>query len=56
MTHLSWDELDARVLERRSSLDQGGAAGIWALVGKVFIRKLLGRIECSGFVVSLWPR
>jgi hypothetical protein len=66
MTHLSWDEFGARVLERRSSRNPGRAAGLrpwWVkalvrkvLVRKVLVRKVLGRIRCSGFVVSLWPR
>ncbi|OKO85042.1 hypothetical protein AC629_19950 [Bradyrhizobium sp. NAS80.1] len=47
MTHLSWDEFGARVLERRSSREPGRAAGphsrILALMRKVLMREVLMR-------------
>jgi hypothetical protein len=50
MTHLSWDEYCARVLERRSSREPGCAAGLgfgelrpWWV--KALVRKVLGRIK-----------
>src|SRR4051794_10932253 len=45
MTHLSWDEFGARVLERRNSRDPGRAAGLRPWGHKALADKLLGRIE-----------
>ncbi|MCS3763513.1 methionyl-tRNA formyltransferase [Bradyrhizobium centrosematis] len=61
MTHLSWDEFGARVLERRVRANRArpGAKtdlGLKALVVEALTVEALGRIKCSGFVVSLWPR
>src|SRR3954462_13488670 len=49
MTHLSWDEFGARVLERRNSRDPGHAAGLRLRGRKALADKLLGRIKMFRF-------
>src|SRR3954454_11313623 len=49
MTHLSWDEFGARVLERRNSRDPGRAAGLRPRGRKALADKLLGRIKMFRF-------
>src|SRR3982751_4882879 len=49
MTHLSWDEFGARVLERRNSRDPGHAAGLRPRECKALADKLLGRIKMFRF-------
>src|SRR3954454_9404625 len=49
MTHLSWDEFGARVLERRNSRDPGHAAGLRPRGRKALADKLLGRIKMFRF-------
>src|SRR3954451_18302431 len=49
MTHLSWDEFGARVLERRNSRKPGHAAGLRLRGRKALADKLLGRIKMFRF-------
>jgi effector-binding domain-containing protein len=49
MTHLSWDEFGARVLERRNSRKPGRAAGLSPWWIKALVHKVLGRVKMFRF-------